>query len=139
MLPGALIRLTANLEGEVSAAAQALLDAAPGPESLAPQALEAVRDGRIHIQLAWQSGLPGNSPLLAVPDVVNGVLTRGPAAGAYAGELQAPYAEGYYRLLSEAWLDGVRVTDIDLLIVDDGHPGWSIDPMTGKVVARVAA
>ena len=96
-----------------------------------------MRDGRIHVQLAWQSGLPGNPPLLAVPDVVNGVLTRTSAAGEYAGELQAPLAEGYYRLLSEAWLDGVRVTDTDLLIVDDGHPGWSIDPVTSKVVARV--
>ena len=106
------------------------------PESMSPEALEAVRDGRIHVQLAWQSGLPGNPPLLAVPDVVYGVLTRAPAEGEYAGELQAPLAEGYYRLLSQAWLDGVRVTDTDLLIVDDGHPGWSIDPVTGKVVAR---
>jgi pimeloyl-ACP methyl ester carboxylesterase len=137
VLPGALIRLTASLEGEVSAAAQGLLDTAPGPESMAQEALEAVRDGRIHVQLAWQSGLPGNPPLLAVPDVVNGVLTHTSAEGEYAGELQAPLAEGYYRLLSEAWLDGVRVTDTDLLIVDDGHPGWSIDPVTGKVVARV--
>jgi hypothetical protein len=137
VLPGAVIRLTANLEGEVSPAAQTLLDAEPGPKSTSPEALEAVRDRRIHVQLAWQAGLPGNPSLPAAPDVVFGVLTRTPAAGEYAGELQAPLAEGYYRLLSEVWLDGVRVTDTDLLCVDDGHPGWSIDPVTGKVVARV--
>ena len=137
VLPGALIRLTASLEGEVSAAALALLDTVSGPESMSPEAFEAVRDGRIHVQLAWQSGLPGNPPLLAVPDVVYGVPRATPTDGEYVGEIQAHLAEGYYRLLSEAWLDGVRATDTDLLIVDDGHPGWTIGPVTGKVVARV--
>lgn len=135
--PGALIGLRAVIEGEVSAAAQALLDSEPDPESMLPEALEKVRDGRIHVQLAWHSGLPGNAPLPEAPDVVFGVLTRGSLAGEYTGQIQAPFSEGYYRLLSEAWLDGVRVVDIDLLIVDDGNPGWSIDPVTGRVLPRM--
>jgi hypothetical protein len=94
------------------------------------------RDGRIHVQLAWESGLPGNPPLPEPPDVVSTVLVNGPTPGEYIGELQAPYAEGYYRLLSEVWLDSVRVVDRDLLVVDDGYAGWSIDPTTGMVMAR---
>ena len=39
----------------------------------------------------------------------------------YTGELPALAAEGYYRLLSKVWLDGVRVTDSDLLVVNDRH------------------
>ena len=100
-----------------------------------PQAMISVRRAQPRVQLAGQAGLPANPALLAVSDVVDGVLTRDSDVGEYTGELQAPLAEGYYRLLSEAWLDDVRVTNTDLLIVDDGHPGWSIDPATGKVVA----
>lgn len=74
----------------------------------------------------------------AIPDVMLGILTPA-AAGTYACEIQTPYAEGYYRLLSEVWIDGVRVTDIDLLVVDVGNPGWTIDPVSGKVVARRTA
>jgi pimeloyl-ACP methyl ester carboxylesterase len=136
ILPGAAIRLTANIEGEVSPEARALLDAALGADAASPEVLENVDDGRIHVQLAWQSGLPGNPPLPAVPDVVFGVLVPGADPGEYAGEIRAPHAEGYYRLLSELWLDGVRLTDTDLLIVDDGYPGWSIDPVTGRLVVR---
>jgi hypothetical protein len=140
-LPGQTIQLAATLEGPVSAAAQALLDARPG--AITPEELEEVRDGRIHVQLALQDGLPGNPPLPAIPDVVLGILSPGAVAGEntreYTGQVQAPYAEGYYRLLSEVWIDGVRVTDIDLLVVDDGHPGWTIDPVTGQVVARGTA
>lgn len=136
--PGGVVRLHAALEGPLPAHAQAVLDAAPTPESMSKEALEEVRDGRIHVQLAWESGLPGNPPLPETPDVVFGVLTRGAEAGEYTGEIQAPFAEGYYRLLSQAWIEGARVVDIDLLVVDDGHPGWSIDPLTGHVVARTA-
>lgn len=135
VVPGGRIRLMATVEGEVSAAAQALLDAELPAGLVPPEVLEEVRDGRIHVQLAWQSGLPGNPPLPAVPDVVFGVLVRGASPGEYAGEITAPYAEGYYRLLSEVWLDGVRVTDTDLLVVDDGYPGWSVDPVTGRLLA----
>jgi pimeloyl-ACP methyl ester carboxylesterase len=136
VLPGAPIRLTAIIEGDVSAEAQALLDAELGAALASPEVLEAVRDGRIHVQLAWQSGLLGNPPLPAVPDVVFGILRPGLTPGEYVGEISAPHAEGCYRLLSEVWLDGVRVADTDLLIVDDGHPGWSIDPVTGRLLAR---
>ena len=59
--------------------------------------------GRIHVQLAWESGLPGNPPLLSRARRGHGVLTCTPA-GEYEGEIQAPLAEGYYRLLSQAWL-----------------------------------
>lgn len=136
VFPGAPIRLKALLDGPLSDGALACLHREPTPESLAPEALEEVRDGRIHVQLAWQEGLPGNPPLPAVPDSVFGVLLPGDAPGEFVGEIRAPYAEGCYRLLSQVWLDGVRVTDSDLLVVDDGHPGFTIDPVTGKVIAR---
>jgi pimeloyl-ACP methyl ester carboxylesterase len=137
--PGAPVRLRASVDGEVSAAAQALLDAEPSPDSMLPERLEEVRDGRIHVQLAWQSGLPGNPPLPAVPDVVFGILIRDSETGEYAGEIRVPFAEGYYRLLSEAFIDGARIVDIDLLIVDDGAAGWSVDPETGQALAGANA
>ena len=85
--------MTASLKGEVSAAAQALLDAGRA-QSMSQEALEAVRDGRIHVQPAWRSGLPGNPPLLAVPDVENGVLTRTPMEGNMPANSRRPWLRG---------------------------------------------
>lgn len=134
-VPGATILLRAEIDGLTEEADRRLLEVAAAGAS----APDLARDGVVRVRLAWQSGLPGNPPIPDTPEVVEGVLHRGASAVEFVGEIRAPHAEGYYRLLSAAWVGDIRVTDTDLLIVDDGYAGWSIDPATGHALEQPLA